>query len=66
MMDWVKEAFMLIRPDVEFEPVINIAHNYAAWEKHFGENVVVHRKDATRAQLGEICIIPGSMGTKSY
>jgi tRNA-splicing ligase RtcB len=51
---------------VEFDPIINIAHNYAAWEKHFNENVIVHRKGATRARKGEIGIIPGSMVTKSY
>ena len=48
------------------EPLINIAHNYAAWENHFGENVIVHRKGATSAKEGEIGIIPGSQGTKSY
>lgn len=66
MMDRVMEGFSMLRPGVEFEPVINIAHNYAAWENHFGQNVIVHRKGATRARAGEIGIIPGSMGTKSY
>lgn len=51
---------------VNFEPIINIAHNYAAWEEHFGKKVVVHRKGATSARQGEIGIIPGSQGTKSY
>jgi tRNA-splicing ligase RtcB len=46
--------------------MINIAHNYAAYENHFGKNVIVHRKGATRARDGEIGIIPGSQGTKSY
>lgn len=45
---------------------INIHHNYAAMEHHFGENVLVHRKGATRARAGEIGIIPGSMGSPSY
>jgi tRNA-splicing ligase RtcB len=49
-----------------FEPVINIAHNYARKERHFGQDVWVHRKGATSAQEGEIGIIPGSQGTKSY
>ena len=53
-------------PGAEFEPMINIAHNYAAWENHFGENVIVHRKGATRAREGEVGIIPGSQGTRSY
>lgn len=46
--------------------IINIAHNYASWESHFGENVIVHRKGATLARQGTIGIIPGSMGTASY
>lgn len=45
---------------------VSIHHNYAAIEKHFGEEVIVHRKGATRAGLGEFGIIPGSMGTPSY
>jgi tRNA-splicing ligase RtcB len=46
--------------------MINIAHNYASIENHFGKNVVVHRKGATSARTGEIGIIPGSQGTKTY
>jgi tRNA-splicing ligase RtcB (3'-phosphate/5'-hydroxy nucleic acid ligase) len=46
--------------------MINIAHNYAAIENHFGENVIVHRKGATAAYEGQIGIIPGSQGTSSY
>ncbi len=34
--------------------MINIAHNYAAIENHFGENVFVHRKGAVRARAGEV------------
>jgi len=45
---------------------INIAHNYARAEKHFDTDVIVHRKGATSARKGEIGIIPGSQGTKSY
>jgi tRNA-splicing ligase RtcB len=46
--------------------MINIAHNYASMENHFGENVMIHRKGATLAREGTIGIIPGSQGTKSY
>lgn len=66
MMDAMCESLSSVFPHVEFEPMINIAHNYAAWEKHFGHNVIVHRKGATRAYNGEIGIIPGSQGSKSY
>jgi tRNA-splicing ligase RtcB len=46
--------------------MINIAHNYAAMENHFGENVMVHRKGATKATEGLMGIIPGSQGSSSY
>ena len=46
--------------------MINIAHNYAALERHFGKDVIVHRKGATLARKGIIGIIPGSQGTASY
>ncbi|MCK5625154.1 RtcB family protein [Candidatus Pacearchaeota archaeon] len=52
--------------DVEYQPMINIAHNYAVMENHFGENVMVHRKGATKATKGLKGIIPGSQGTCSY
>jgi tRNA-splicing ligase RtcB len=45
---------------------ISIHHNYARWENHFNKNVIVHRKGATSAKVGDIGIIPGSQGTKSY
>ncbi len=48
------------------DEIINIAHNYASLENHFGENVWVHRKGATLAREGTIGIIPGSQGSKSY
>ncbi|KKK69974.1 hypothetical protein LCGC14_2928680, partial [marine sediment metagenome] len=49
-----------------FTEEINIHHNYAQMEHHFGKNVLVHRKGATRAYKDEYGIIPGSQGTKSY
>ena len=66
MMDRICEVIKDVVPEAEFEPMINIAHNYASWENHFGEDVIVHRKGATRAGVGEIGIVPGSQGTKSY
>lgn len=47
-------------------PVINCHHNFAVMESHFGSNVLVTRKGAVRARKGDMGIIPGSMGTKSY
>lgn len=46
--------------------VINCHHNYVAWENHYGENCLVTRKGAIRARVGDIGIIPGSMGTRSF
>lgn len=66
MMERIQEVIENDIPGVEYEPMINIAHNYAVWEEHFGEKVIVHRKGATSAFTGEIGIIPGSQGTKSY
>lgn len=66
MMQRICEVIGEAIPEAQFEPMINIAHNYAAWESHFDEDVIVHRKGATRARVGEIGIIPGSQGTKSY
>lgn len=45
---------------------VNCHHNYVAWERHFGENVMVTRKGAVNAAEGVLGIIPGSMGAKSF
>lgn len=51
-----------------FKPTlsVNCHHNYAERETHYGERVYVTRKGAVRAQEGDLGIIPGSMGAKSY
>lgn len=48
------------------ESAVNCHHNYVSWENHFNENVMVTRKGAVRAREGELGIIPGSMGAKSF
>src|SRR6267378_439624 len=45
---------------------INCHHNYVREEEHFGARVYVTRKGAISARAGELGIIPGSMGTRSY
>jgi len=45
---------------------VNCHHNYASLEEHFGHRVWVTRKGAVRGGEGELGIIPGSMGAKSY
>ena len=66
MMQRIEEVIADALPGIEFEPMINIAHNYAAFEHHYGEDVIVHRKGATLAREGIVGIIPGSQGTASY
>lgn len=66
MMMRIQEVIADCLKGIEFEPMINIAHNYAAFEHHFGKDVIVHRKGATLAREGIIGIIPGSQGTASY
>ena len=66
MMERIQESIMDVLPETQFEPMINIPHNYAAWEEHFGEHCIVHRKGATLATVGLTGIIPGSQGTCSY
>ena len=45
---------------------VNCHHNYVSRENHLGENVLVTRKGAVRAREGDLGIIPGSMGARSY
>ena len=66
MMERIQEVIADSLKGIEFEPMINIAHNYAAFEHHFDKDVIVHRKGATLAREGVIGIIPGSQGTASY
>lgn len=67
MMHRIEEVLVdTFGADVSFAPMINIAHNYAAFERHFGHEVIVHRKGATLATEGMVGIIPGSQGTASY
>ena len=66
MMIAVQECLRTIVPDVGFEESLDVPHNYARLEHHFGRNVVIHRKGATAARAGQLGIIPGSQGTASY
>ncbi len=45
---------------------VNCHHNYAQKENHYGENIWITRKGAVRARKGDLGIIPGSMGAKSF
>jgi tRNA-splicing ligase RtcB len=69
MMDNLVQA---IRESGEVPPfettheVVNCHHNYVTVESHYGQEVWVTRKGAVRARTGDMGIIPGSMGTRSY
>ncbi|HXO88560.1 MAG TPA: RtcB family protein [Candidatus Acidoferrales bacterium] len=55
-----------VRPFAAERKAINCHHNYVARESHYGENILVTRKGAVRAREGDMGIIPGSMGARSY
>jgi tRNA-splicing ligase RtcB len=67
MMTMVLEVLRNHLPSFEIvDEGANCHHNYVALESHFGKNVYVTRKGAIRARKGDIGIIPGSMGARSY
>nr|HEX4315723.1 RtcB family protein [Kofleriaceae bacterium] len=67
MMDAVIDAAREELPPFTLgELAVNCHHNYVAREHHFGRDVFVTRKGAVRARLGDLGIIPGSMGARSY
>ena len=67
MMDAVVGAARAQLPPFELgELAVNCHHNYVAREHHFGRDVFVTRKGAVRARLGDLGIIPGSMGARSF
>jgi len=66
MMSNMTLAMKEVLGDFAHDEIINKAHNFATWENHFNQNVMVHRKGATRAFEGELGMIQGSQGTSSY
>jgi len=67
MMKLVLAALRRHLPPFEVtDRAVNCHHNYVAREQHFGSEVWVTRKGAIRARRGELGIVPGSMGTRSY
>ncbi|MEY1425361.1 RtcB family protein [Morganella morganii] len=68
MMHRVVEALSreITKPFTTQQEAVNCHHNYVQKEQHFGEEVLVTRKGAVSAQKGQMGIIPGSMGAKSY
>ena len=57
---------VITKPFESHIEAVNCHHNYVQQERHFGEDVFITRKGAVSAKRGELGIIPGSMGAKSY
>jgi tRNA-splicing ligase RtcB (3'-phosphate/5'-hydroxy nucleic acid ligase) len=66
MMEYLQQVMQKFFPRVKFGINVKCHHNYVAEEQHFGEFLMITRKGAIRARAGELGIIPGSMGAKSY
>ena len=66
MFELYKDALRKFVPHVTFASPVLCHHNYVSEENHFGEDLFVTRKGAISAKKGEMGIIPGSMGAKSF
>jgi tRNA-splicing ligase RtcB len=67
MLDRVLTAMRdMFKPFKADKEAVNCHHNYVTKENHYGSNVWITRKGAVRAREGDLGIIPGSMGVKSY
>ncbi len=66
MLRILQNTMRSIFANVQFEKPVECHHNYVAEEVHFDEEVIVTRKGAISAREGQLGIIPGSMGTRSY
>jgi tRNA-splicing ligase RtcB len=66
MLERVQRVLRATWKRVTFDEPVSCHHNYVAEEHHFGEDLLITRKGAIRAGAGELGIIPGSMGTRSF
>ncbi len=66
MMNEILRAAGQALPKISEGERIDLHHNYATKESHFGKEVWVHRKGAVRADSGDLVLVPGSMSTASY
>jgi tRNA-splicing ligase RtcB len=57
---------VIAKPFEAHVEAVNCHHNYVSRERHFGQDILVTRKGAVSARIGELGIIPGSMGARSY
>lgn len=66
MMSLLMDVVRTFLPQVAFADPVSCHHNYVSVEHHYGADVLVTRKGAISAAAGQLGIIPGSMGTRSY
>ena len=67
MHNTIKAMKQVLKRDFNTDSIaVNCHHNYVNTENHYGKNVYVTRKGAVRAREGDLGIIPGSMGAKSF
>lgn len=66
MLELCARALRKFFPQMEISERVLCHHNYVSRETHFGEDVIVTRKGAISAREGQLGLIPGSMGTRSY
>ena len=66
MMDRVIKILKYRFSDMERLEEIQCQHNFTQWENHMGQNILISRKGAIEAKEGQLGLIPGSMGTRSY
>ncbi len=66
MFELYKKVMRKFFPNITFGESVFCHHNYVSEENHFGEDLLVTRKGAISARQGELGIIPGSMGAKSF
>ena len=64
LIDTVRQV--IAKPFETHVEAVNCHHNYVQQERHFGEDVFVTRKGAVSARAGQLGIIPGSMGARSF
>ena len=57
---------VITKPFESHVEAVNCHHNYVQQERHFGEDVFVTRKGAVSAKRGQMGIVPGSMGARSF
>ena len=66
MMDRLIKLLRHRFPNIQELERIECHHNFTQWEHHMGRNVLISRKGAIEAREGQLGLIPGSMGTRSY